>query len=70
MANNTYDIMWQEAISDLGEQVRIEHVQHKEQDELGGKKAEISIIDAFQHFACLYIKYVAWRASEAGCYTP
>ena len=69
MANNTYDIMWQEAISDLGEQVRIEHVKHTQQgDDPSVKPPEISIIDAFQHFACLYIKYMQIFERLERCY--
>ena len=68
MANNTFDIMWQEAISDLGEQVRIEHVQANQQDDGAKKPAEISIIDAYQHFACLYIKYMQIFERLEKCY--
>jgi hypothetical protein len=55
--------MWQEAMTDLGEQVHIEHVLEPQGED--GKPPppappapEVSVVEAFQHFACLYINYM------------
>lgn len=65
----TYDILWQEAMTDLGEQVHIEHVQSGGAD--GAPAApgpQISVVEAFQHYACLYINYMRIFARLEACY--
>ena len=70
MANITYDMMWQESMAELNEQV------HIEDDTIGlGDAAPAvapvpthSIVEAFQHFACLYIKYMQIFKKLEACY--
>lgn len=70
MANATYDSMWQEAIGELNEQLHIEGA-YEEPDAAEGeatKAPEVSIFQAFQHFACLYIKYIEIFRRLEKCY--
>lgn len=67
MANASYDIMWQDAMADLNEQLHVEGID--EDDD--GKKTEsrdVTIFQAFQHFACLYIKYLQIFRRLENCY--
>eukprot|EP00604_Paraphysomonas_vestita_P001379 CAMPEP_0174818202 /NCGR_PEP_ID=MMETSP1107-20130205/836_1 /TAXON_ID=36770 /ORGANISM="Paraphysomonas vestita, Strain GFlagA" /LENGTH=459 /DNA_ID=CAMNT_0016029731 /DNA_START=64 /DNA_END=1444 /DNA_ORIENTATION=- len=67
MANASYDLMWQDAMADLNEQLHVEGID--EEDD--GKKQEsrdVTIFQAFQHFACLYIKYLQIFRRLETCY--
>ena len=60
MANASFDNMWQEAMSSLSEQLHVEGVEEEEEGQGVQKSStpEVTIFQAFQHFACLYIKYI------------
>mmetsp|Transcript_22524 Transcript_22524/g.32908 ORF Transcript_22524/g.32908 Transcript_22524/m.32908 type:complete len:897 (-) Transcript_22524:73-2763(-) len=69
MANASYDIMWQDAMADLNEQLHVEGID--EDDDEDGRKQEprdVTIFQAFQHFACLYIKYLQIFRRLETCY--
>ncbi|KAG3115820.1 hypothetical protein PI124_g12798 [Phytophthora idaei] len=70
MASSTYDHLWQEAMSELNEQVHIED--HTLDDGLNGTSNEpppqATIVEAFQHYACLYIKYIQILSRLSECY--
>ena len=58
MSHVAYDLQWADAMNDLQEQVKVEHVP-KEKNEQGVKNCEEwPPEEFFQHFACLYIKYI------------
>ena len=59
MANVTFDCQWQEAMAELNEQVHIEdHTLGLEEGEEPAPPPEVTPLEAFQHWACLYIKYM------------
>lgn len=70
MANVTYDMMWAEAMADLNEQIHIEdHTMGvPEGQEPPPPPPPASILEAFQHFACLYIKYMQIFKRLEECY--
>ena len=72
MANASYDFMWNEAIGDLNEQLHIEGAYDEEEVSQNGagapKVTEVTIFQAFQHFACLYIKYIEIFRKLEKCY--
>jgi len=60
--------MWRDAMADLNEQLHVEGI-NEDEDEGGGKGAkEVTIFQAFQHFACLYIKYLQIFRKLEVCY--
>eukprot|EP01041_Mallomonas_annulata_P004376 gene4375-8717_t len=73
MANASYDNMWRDAMADLNEQLHVEGVD--DEPEMGMTKTgtqssarEVTIFQAFQHFACLYIKYLQIFRKLETCY--
>ncbi|KAK1931387.1 Dynein regulatory complex protein 11 [Phytophthora citrophthora] len=66
----TYDQRWQEAMSELNEQVHIEdHTLGDGQDgSTNEPPPQASIVEAFQHYACLYIKYIQILSRLSECY--
>lgn len=72
MANATYDNLWQQAMGELSEQLHVEGFD--ENDEDGGEvqkqeeERDVTIFQAFQHFACLYIKYLQIFRKLEYCY--
>ena len=59
MSHATYDNLWNQAMGELAEQLEVEGA--GDEDEQGGSPdndREVTIFQAFQHFACLYIKYL------------
>ena len=58
MSHVAYDLQWADAMNDLQEQVKVEHVP-KEKNEQGVENwEEWPPEEFFQHFAWLYIKYI------------
>ena len=73
MSNASYNLEWQEAMNDLQEQVHIEdETWQMTQEELvewtSAAKVPVDQIDAFQHYACLYIKYLQIMRQLDGTY--
>jgi hypothetical protein len=70
MANVTYDMMWQEAMAELNEQVHIEdHTMGiPEGVEPPPPPPQVPILGAYQHYACLYIKYMQIFKRMEECY--
>jgi len=74
MANASYDTMWRDAMADLHEQLHVEGVDDDPVDtgmtKTGGSAAnrDVTIFQAFQHFACLYIKYLQIFRKLETCY--
>ncbi|KAG6617517.1 iq and aaa domain-containing [Phytophthora cinnamomi] len=70
MASSTYDQLWQEAMSELNEQVHIEdHTLGDGQDGAPNEAPpQATIVEAFQHYACLYIKYIQILSRLSECY--
>ncbi|GAB9473630.1 Dynein regulatory complex protein 11 [Globisporangium polare] len=71
MASSTYDRRWQEAMAELNEQVHIEDhtLSADSQDSIPNEAPpQASIVEAFQHYACLYIKYIQILKRLADCY--
>jgi hypothetical protein len=70
MANVTYDMMWQEAMAELNEQVHIEdHTMGiPEGVEPPPPPPQVPILEAYQHYACLYIKYMQIFKRMEECY--
>ncbi|CEG47354.1 iq and aaa domain-containing [Plasmopara halstedii] len=70
MARSTYDHRWQEAMTEINEQVHIED--HTLSDGPTGTSNEpppqASIVEAFQHYASLYIKYIQILTRLTECY--
>jgi hypothetical protein len=70
MATATYDNLWNQAMGELSEQLHVEGVD----DEGDGVAVanepvrEVTIFQAFQHFACLYIKYLQIFRKLEYCY--
>jgi IQ and AAA domain-containing protein len=69
MSNASYNMLWQEAMADLQEQVHLEdetiemNLEERanfQKDNSEGKTSgpPVDQMDAFQHYACLYIKYL------------
>ena len=59
MSNNTYNQEWQDAMCELNEQVHIEDPNlGLEEGETPSQPVKVEPVDAFNHWACLYIKYV------------
>ena len=67
MANSAYDDLWKDAIGDLAEQLHVEGVNMTD-EELANAPKDVSIFQAFQHFACLYIKYLQIYDKLENCY--
>ena len=72
MSNQTYNGLWDEAVAELQEQVQLEDPMLGAELE-GGEKppegpANVSIDNAFQHFACLYIRYLQIFQKLDACY--
>ncbi|RLN47713.1 hypothetical protein BBJ29_000583 [Phytophthora kernoviae] len=71
MASSTYDQIWQEAMSELNEQVHIEDHTLSAGGQDGATiepPPQATIIEAFQHYACLYIKYIQILSRLSECY--
>eukprot|EP00753_Platysulcus_tardus_P020054 PLAT7719.1.p1 GENE.PLAT7719.1~~PLAT7719.1.p1 ORF type:complete len:919 (+),score=579.46 PLAT7719.1:53-2758(+) len=78
MAHVTFDLKWQEAMADLSEQLHIEDPTLDLDGDLaigggagggGGSSAVVvSPVEAFQHWACLYIKYLQIFRKLEDCY--
>lgn len=76
MANATYDNFWRDAMADLHEQLHVEGVDDEEMDAQALLKStgpsnnnrDVTIFQAFQHFACLYIKYLQIFRKLESCY--
>eukprot|EP01038_Epipyxis_sp_PR26KG_P004068 gene4068-5812_t len=73
MANATYDNMWQQAMGELSEQLNVEGVEDEEdgappQTPGHQDNRQVTIFQAFQHFACLYIKYLQIFRKLEKCY--
>jgi hypothetical protein len=65
----SYDAMWRDMIGELSEQLHIEGARDEEGGEGGSSgPAEVTIFQAFQHFACLYIKYLQIFRKLETCY--
>lgn len=67
MANASYDIMWQDAMADLNEQLHVEGID-EDDDGRRHESRDVTIFQAFQHFACLYIKYLQIFRRLETCY--
>ena len=68
MSHDAYQMQWSEAMNDLQEQVKVEQVP-KEKNELGVENCEEwPPEEFFQHFACLYIKYIEIYKKLEECY--
>jgi IQ and AAA domain-containing protein len=70
MSNSTYDARWRETMAELDEQV---HIEDNSLDVAPGDSPpppppKASIVEAFQHFACLYIKYLQIMRRLEQCY--
>ena len=70
MANATYEYLWHDAMGELDEQLNVEGVDDDEPEGGGkpGDSPEVTISQAFQHFACLYIKYIQIFRKLEACY--
>ena len=72
MANSTYDNLWNQAIGELSEQLNVEGADEEGGEDGGGgqkeETREVTIFQAFQHFACLYIKYLQIFRKLECCY--
>ena len=68
MATSTYDNLWNEAMGELSEQLHVEGVDEVEENTGGDQQREVTIFQAFQHFACLYIKYLQIFRKLEYCY--
>lgn len=59
MASKTYDRMWQEAVAELNEQIHIEDdTLDREEGAAPPPPTTLAANEVFQHWACLYIKYL------------
>jgi hypothetical protein len=68
MSHDAYQMQWSEAMNDLQEQVKVEQVP-KEKNEAGVENCEEwPPEEFFQHFACLYIKYIEIYKKLEECY--
>lgn len=68
MSHDAYQMQWSEAMNDLQEQVKVEQVP-KEKNEQGIENCEEwPPEEFFQHFACLYIKYIEIYKKLEECY--
>ncbi|CAN0157900.1 unnamed protein product, partial [Scytosiphon promiscuus] len=69
-SNRTYDLVWRETMAELNEQVHIEDntLDVAEGNEPPPPPPQATIMEAFQHFACLYIKYVQIFKRLETCY--
>ena len=67
---STFDDLWQDAMGELEAQLHVEGVDEDDEPEGGAKDApkEVTIFQAFQHFACLYIKYIQIFRKLEECY--
>jgi len=70
MSNATYNGQWAGAMAELAEQVHLEDPTLEAEE--GAPEPEpvrpTSIAQAFQHFACLYIKYLQIFRKLERCY--
>lgn len=61
--------MWRDAMADLNEQLHVEGIEEESEDaEVNKGVREVTIFQAFQHFACLYIKYLQIFRKLETCY--
>ena len=67
---STFDDLWQEAMGELEAQLHVEGVDEEDMEPGAAKEAprEVTIFQAFQHFACLYIKYIQIFRKLEECY--
>ena len=67
---STFDDLWQEAMGELEAQLHVEGVDEEDEEPGAAKEAprEVTIFQAFQHFACLYIKYIQIFRKLEECY--
>ena len=68
MSNATYNGLWSEAISELTEQVHLEDPSLMDDGEAPEPHRPTSIVQTFQHLACLYIKYLQIFKRLETCY--
>ena len=71
MSNVTFNSMWAEAMSELKEQLQLENPLLDLPEGQAPPEAAPppkNIIQAFQHFACLYIKYMQIFEKLEACY--
>ncbi|KAG5185735.1 hypothetical protein JKP88DRAFT_257381 [Tribonema minus] len=70
MSNSTYDAMWRETMAELDEQVHIEDnsLDVADGDPPPPPPPKATIVEAFQHFACLYIKYLQIMRRLEACH--
>jgi SpoVK/Ycf46/Vps4 family AAA+-type ATPase len=69
MSHAFYNMKWQTAMEELAEQIEIENPPPR-LDERGReiKEEKITWEDAFQHYACLYIRYIQIYRKLEDCY--
>lgn len=69
MSHSFYNLQWQQAMEKLSEQIEIENPPVR-LDEKGKpvKEVELTPVDFFQHFACLYMRYVQIFSAMDDCY--
>lgn len=68
MSNATYNRLWAEAVSELTEQVHLEDPSLIDGSEAPEAHRPTSIVQTFQHLACLYIKYLQIFKRLEKCY--
>ncbi|KAJ1457758.1 hypothetical protein M885DRAFT_514814 [Pelagophyceae sp. CCMP2097] len=68
MSNATYNALWGEAMSELTEQVHLEDPALIDGAEQTEPHRPTSIVQTFQHLACLYIKYLQIFKRLETCY--
>nr|CCA19977.1 IQ and AAA domaincontaining protein putative [Albugo laibachii Nc14] len=68
MSNRTYDTRWQEAMTDLNEQIHIENPQFRSNASDTPQDSSVSIARAFHHYAYLYVKYIQILSKLSQCF--
>jgi hypothetical protein len=70
MANAMFNAKWQEAMSELNEQLHLEdHTLGLREGETAGAPTQAaSVSEALQHWSCLYVKYLSIARSLESCY--
>ena len=68
MSHVSYDLQWGDAMNDLQEQVKIEHMPREKNEAAKENCDDWQYEEWFQHFACLYIKYIDIYTKLEECY--
>eukprot|EP01138_Halocafeteria_seosinensis_P012954 gb/GECG01013232.1/.p1 GENE.gb/GECG01013232.1/~~gb/GECG01013232.1/.p1 ORF type:complete len:875 (+),score=137.06 gb/GECG01013232.1/:1-2625(+) len=69
MANGTYDQTWQQAMSELNDQIHVEdHTLDLPADHPGVPEAQATPQQAFDHYASVYVKYIQILRKLNLCY--